>query len=504
MIQFSAVMYARFSNFFLGFKIIICLVSLFLISQRAGIGEEAEELRKDILELEKAVNPFVRIFQKVSRLVAPSVVSIVAEDAYSTPINPHEKGPSPFFLPGEENNRLPNSSKPSFGSGIVVKKDGYILTNCHVIDGYDNGRITVALSNGDKYDAAVVGKDSSTDLAILKIPCENLREAILGDSMSVGVGDWVIAIGNPFGYSQTVSAGIVSAIGRTHVTPFVKPFAYEDFIQTDAAINPGNSGGPLVNLRGEIIGVNSAIATRTGGFQGVGFAISMEIANEVISDLIEKGRVVRGYLGVGIQDINEDLASYLNLNSKSDILREFQLDSDKGAFISEVWQDTPASKGDILPGDVIVEFGGREISNVDDLQKAIRVSIVDSEVKVKVIRNKKEELLTVKIDQQPENMSGRTYVTIRGFHAHASLDMGLVIENLLLENEEERGVLVRHVVSNSPAEKAGILPGDIILKVGSSDVNSVTEFQSVLKGFVETGVSVSVFVKSKGYVTLKY
>ena len=405
-------MYVRVSNL-LSSKIIICLVFLLLLSQRVCAGGEVEELRKDILELERIANPFVRIFQKVSRLVAPSVVSIVAEDTYGISTDPHEEGISPFSSPDGKNNKSPDSNRPSFGSGIVIKKTGYILTNFHVINGFENGRITVTIHNGDKYDAAIIGQDSNTDLAILKIACEDLREATLGDPKSVNVGDWVIAIGNPFGYNQTVSAGIVSAIGRTHITPFAKPFAYEDFIQTDAAINPGNSGGPLVNLRGEIIGVNSAIATRTGGFQGVGFAISMEIANEVISDLIEKGRVVRGYLGVGLQDINDSLAAYLNLNSKSDVLREFQLDSDKGAFISEVWQDTPASKGNILPGDVIIGFGGRKIMNIDDLQKAIRVSEVDSDVAVTVIRNKKEKLLTINIDEQPGNMSGRTYVTVR-------------------------------------------------------------------------------------------
>ena len=261
-----------------------------------------------------------------------------------------------------------------------------------------------------------------------------------------------------------------------------------------------------MNLRGEIIGVNSAIATRTGGFQGVGFAISIDIADEVISGLIEKGRVVRGYLGVGLQNISDNLASYLNLESKRDVLKEFQLESDKGAFISEVWQDTPASRGEILPGDVIIEFGGHEVLNIDDLQKAIRVSAVDSEVSVKVIRNKKEKLLTVKIDQQPENMSGKRYITIRDhLRQTASLNMGLVVESLPLEEKEEgHGVLVRQVISGSPAERAGILPGDIILKVGSSDINSVNEFQSALKGFVETGVSVSMFIKSKGYITLKY
>ncbi|ODS34833.1 MAG: protease [Candidatus Scalindua rubra] len=495
-------MYMKFSSF-LNCKIIICFIFLVIFTQRVFAENEADKLKRDILELEKIANPFVQIFRKISSLVGPSVVSIVAEGAFGTHTDPHDRFPSPFFSPREKDKKRPGADRPSFGSGIVVKKTGYILTNFHVIDGFENGRISVTLHNGDRYDAMVVGKDSNTDLAILKIGCDNLREVTFGDPKSVNVGDWVIAIGSPFGYSQTVSAGIVSAIGRTHVTPLAKPFAYENFIQTDAAINPGNSGGPLVNLRGEIIGINSAIATRTGGFQGVGFAISVEIANEVISDLIEEGRVVRGYLGVGIQDINDTLASYLNLNGKSDVMRKFRLDSDKGAFISEVWQDTPASKGGINPGDVIIEFGDQRVLNVDDLQRAIRVSVVDSKVKVKVIRNKKEEVLVIKIDQQPENMSGKTYVTIRQFLEQASLNLGLAVENLILENEKEHGVLVKHVEANSPAERAGILPGDIILKVGSKNVNSVEEFQLALKEFLEIGLSVSVFVKSKGFVTLK-
>jgi len=482
-------------------KIIICLVFLLLLSHGVCFGSEVEELRKDLLELEKIANPFVRIFQKVSRLVAPSVVSIVAEDAYGTPVNPHDEGSSPE----DENNKSQGSNKPSFGSGIIIKKTGYILTNFHVVNGYENGKITITLHNGDKHDAEMIGQDSNTDLAILKIACKDLREATLGDPESVNVGDWVIAIGNPFGYSQTVSAGIVSAVGRTHITPYAKPFAYEDFIQTDAAINPGNSGGPLVNLRGEIIGVNSAIATRTGGFQGVGFAISMDIANEVISDLIEKGRVVRGYLGVGLQDINDSLAACLNLKNKSDVLREFQIESDEGAFILEVWQDTPASKGNILPGDVIVEFGGRKIMNIDDLQKAIRAAKVGNNVAVTVIRNTKEKSLTINIDEQPRNMSGRKYVTVRAIIGQTSLNVGLAVETLSSEEKKGHGgVLVRHVVSDSPAERAGIIPGDIILRVGSSDVKTADEFQSVLKGFVDTGVSVSLLIKSKGYVTLKY
>ena len=231
----------------------------------------------------------------------------------------------------------------------------------------------------------------------------------------------------------------------------------------------------------------------------------MDIANEVISDLIEKGRVVRGYLGVGLQDINDSLAAYLNLKNKSDVLREFQIESDKGAFISEVWQDTPASKGNILPGDVIVEFGGRKIMNIDDLQKAIRAAKVGNNVAVTVIRNTKEKSLTINIDEQPRNMSGRKYVTVRAIIGQTSLNVGLAVETLSSEEKKGHGgVLVRHVVSDSPAERAGIIPGDIILRVGSSDVKTADEFQSVLKGFVDTGVSVSLLIKSKGYVTLKY
>lgn len=488
-------------------KIIICIVFLFTISFKVFAEDEVEKLRNDILELEKFANPFVQLFQKVSSLLGPSVVSIVAEEMSSDFIGPHDILPSPFSLPedGQEEHRR----QPSFGSGVVVKKTGYILTNFHVIDGFENETIIVTLHNGENYDAVVVGKDPSTDLAILKIPCDNLREAVFGDPKSVKVGDWVIAIGSPFGYSQTVSAGIVSAIGRTKVTPFPGPFAYEDFIQTDAAINPGNSGGPLVNLRGQVIGINSAIATRTGGSQGVGFAISINIANEVINDLIEKGRVVRGYLGVGIQDINDALAFYLKLESKNDVIRMFRLGSDKGAFISEVWLNTPASKGNIRPGDVIVGFNEKDISDANGLQRAIRKAGVNEKVKIKVVRNNKVKILEVGIDPQPESMSGKTFLTIRDVFENTNKYMGLMIENMAPGKigptvyDDNRGVFVKYVEADSPAQKAGIVPGDIILMVGTKEVNSIDEFQSALNEFIEKGKTVSVFIKSKGDVALE-
>ena len=498
----------KFSNLFHK-PVIICFTFLFLFIQGTFAEDEAGKLRRDLLELERFVNPFVQIFQKVSSLVGPSVVSIIAEDTSETFADPHDILPSPFFLPQEENKNKPSQRKPSFGSGIIVKENGFILTNYHVIDGFDKGKITIILHNGVQYNAVIYGKDSNSDLAILKIDGNNLREAKLGDPKSVKVGDWVIAIGNPFGYSQTVSAGIVSAIGRTNVTPLAKPFVYEDFIQTDAAINPGNSGGPLVNLRGEIIGVNSAIATSSGGFQGVGFAISAEIAASVMNELIEKRRVVRGYLGVGIQNINDNLALYLNLNNKDDILKSFKLDSDTGAFISEVWKDTPASRGGVLPGDVIISFGGKEVSNIDDLKKAIRASKIDEEIQVTILRYHEEKSLAVKIEEQPNSMSGKTFVSVRMYSEITSFHTGLTVANLTSESteekddESERGVLVEQVENDSPADRAGIVPGDIILKVEMKEVNSKEEFHLALQAAFEENPIVSVFIKTKGFVILK-
>lgn len=491
----------------LHWKIIVALILTLTFNCKVFAEDDVEKLRKDILELSKIANPFVQIFRKVSILVGPSVVSIMAESISEAPADPHDKTPSPFFLPGEGEQEMPLQQRPSFGSGVIVKSTGYILTNLHVIDGFEDERIIVTLHNGEKYDAAVVGKDPNTDLAILKIACDNLREAAFGDSKSVKVGDWVIAVGNPFGYRQTVSAGIISATGRTHITPFPKPFAYENFIQTDAAINPGNSGGPLVNMIGQVIGINSAIATRTGGFQGVGFAISIEIANEIIHDLIEKGRVTRGYLGVGIQNIDDGLASYLDLNGRQDVLKQFMLGPNKGAFISEVWYETPASRGGVHPGDVIIEFNGKEVSNANDLHRAIRSSKVHSKVNMKVIRNKIEKLLIVKIDEQPGNMSGKTFVTFKDYLHRTSASTGLTVENLTTEMAEKlgheagRGVLVKYVESNSPAERVGIVPGDLILKVGPKEVNSVDEYKSAFKELKDKGLSASLFIKSSDFIT---
>lgn len=357
-------------------------------------------------------------------LVGPSVVSIntekdktLAEKYKEDPSQGEEEfgPPSPHQHPPEgRSNPHPGFDFPLWGqgSGLIIDTKGHVLTNYHVVEGFEEGTITVVTHDGRECEAKVVGLDSKTDIGILKIDNENLQPVEFGSSDDVHAGDWVIAIGNPFGYQQTVSAGIVSAVGRKGVIPFSRPFSYEDFIQTDAAINPGNSGGPLVNLRGEVIGINTAIATRSGSSQGVGFAISTTIAKEVINDLIEKGRVVRGYLGVGIRDIDNDLAQMLGYGNEEEFMTKYGLTSAEGAFVSEVWDDTPAAKGEIKPGDVIIMIDNEKVYDADTIQRYIRHSKVESIVNMVIIRDKDKTTLPIKIEEQPEDLGDRMFLSI--------------------------------------------------------------------------------------------
>src|SRR3989339_1167671 len=472
---------------------------------------EVERLKQELLELEKITQPFIQTFRKVSLLVSPSVVSLSTEKKDSLSNSQNIKPPLPDQnFPPKRDNHPENVPKKGLGSGIIVDERGYILTNNHVISGFSEDEITVVTYNGEQIkQVKIVGVDPNTDLAVIKIEGENFLPAEFGDSEAVQVGDWVIAIGSPFGYQQTVSTGIISAKGRTHVIPFVLPFVYEDFFQTDAAINPGNSGGPLVNLRGEVIGVNTAIATRSGGFQGVGFAISAAIAKETAENIMTTGTVVRGYLGVGTHDINDELAASLGLKDKKEIISRFGLYEEMGAFVLEVWSDTPASKAGIRPGDVISEIGGKRIENTTDLQHAIRHAKVDTKITVKVIRDGLESALDVFVERQPEDLAGKTYLAIRKLDEPTKFSLGLVVNDLnqdiakSLGLEGEKGVLVVDVEVNSPAERAGIKPGDLITKVGTKEVHSVIEFMTLMDEFLETNKPVSVFVKNKGFITLK-
>jgi len=470
----------------------------------AGRDAGVDKLKQELIELEKITKPLIETFRKVSQLVSPSVVSLSTEKKESLKSSTGAEPSPPYqdFQP-KRDHPTENIPKKGLGSGIIIDERGYILTNNHVISGFSEDEITVVTYNGEQIkQVKIVGVDPNTDLAVIKIEGENFLPAEFGDSEAVQVGDWVIAIGSPFGYQQTVSTGIISARGRTHVIPFVLPFIYEDFFQTDAAINPGNSGGPLVNLRGEVIGVNTAIATRSGGFQGVGFAISAAIAKETAENIMATGAVVRGYLGVGTH-------ASLGLKDKKEIISRFGLYEEMGAFVLEVWSDTPASKAGIRPGDVISEIGGKRIENTTDLQHAIRRAKVDTRVVVKVLRDGVESALDVFVEKQPEDLAGKTYLAIRKMDEPTKFSLGLVVNDLnqdvakSLGFEGDKGVLVVDVEADSPAGRAGIKPGDLITKVGTKEVQSVIEFMSLMDEFLETNKPVSVFVKNKGFITLK-
>ncbi|MDR4507703.1 MAG: trypsin-like peptidase domain-containing protein [Candidatus Brocadiaceae bacterium] len=470
-----------------------------------------EKLRDELLELEEITKPFVRTFQKVSQLVSPSVVSLITKkkgDSESSSKG-EPRSPSPKFPP-EHDSHPENVPKRGLGSGIIVDERGYILTNNHVISGFSEEEITVVTFEEKQYkNVKITGVDPNTDLAVIKIDGENFLPITFGNSEEVQVGDWVVAIGNPFGFQQTVSTGIISAKGRTHVIPFELPFLYEDFLQTDAAINPGNSGGPLVNLRGELVGVNTAIATRSGGFQGVGFAISSRIAEETVKNIIATGTVVRGYLGVGTHDITDDLAEVLGLKDKNDLTLHFALPTEKGAFVMEVWSDTPASKAGILPGDIILDIGGNKVENTMDLQYAIRQAGINKKVLIKVIREGYENTLEAVIEPQPKDLAGKTYIALRRLDETRDFSLGLVVDDLspeiakTLGLEGEKGVLVIEVQENSPAAHAGIEPGDLITNVGTNKVSSVLEFMTLMNEYLDTNKPISIYIKNKGFVTLK-
>jgi len=406
-------------------------------------------------------------------------------------------GPGPFggedpfeeffrrFMP-----QIPKSYKArSLGSGFLVNADGTIVTNNHVVEHADE--ILVKLSSGDhRYKAKVLGNDPKTDLAVIKIEPEGaaLPTLKLGDSDAMRVGDWVVAIGNPFGLEQTVTAGIVSAKGRV-----IGQGPYDDFIQTDASINPGNSGGPLLNLRGEVIGINSSIFSQSGGNLGIGFAIPSNLAKSVVEQLKTKGKVVRGWLGVMIQDVTEDLA------------KSFKLAEPQGALVSGVRDDGPAAKGGIERGDIIVEYDGQKVASSHELPAMVAATPIGKEVEVQVLRDGKEETLRVKIGEMPKDVGeGGGEGEEEGEQAGEKL--GLMVAPVTPEVarglgiEPGDGVLVRGVKSGSPGEDAGLQAGDVILEVNRKAVKSVEAFMEAVREAKE-GASL-LFLVRRGDATI--
>ena len=383
--------------------------------------------------------------------------------------------------------RSPRDDGRASGSGVIVDKQGLILTNAHVVE--NAAEIEVGLSDDRKFKATLVGRDPKTDLAVLRIeaPSGSFPVAELGDSDRLRVGQWAIAIGNPFGLDRTVTAGIISATGRTRVGVAT----YEAFIQTDASINPGNSGGPLLNLQGKVIGINTAIVASG---QGIGFSIPINMAREVMGQLIAKGRVIRGWLGIVIQDLTPDLAA------------GFGIPTTGGVLISDVMKDSPAEVAGMRAGDVIVEFTGAPIKEVIDLQRRVAAVEPGKPAALKVIRDRKPTALTVRIGEQPNEE-----VQVAAVPREERL--GLVVEPLTQDAAERygltarSGVVVTAVKPGSAGADAGIRAGDAILEVNRRPVTSVEVFLS-LTATMKAGEVVPVYLQRGGggnneYVVLK-
>lgn len=353
--------------------------------------------------------------------------------------------------------------KRSLGSGVIISADGYILTNNHVVEKADE--ITVKLYNQKEYKAKIIGKDKETDLAIIKINTNGLKAAQIGDSDKIEVGDWVIAVGSPFGLEQTVTQGIISAKGR-----IIGAGPYDDFLQTDAAINPGNSGGPLINLNGEVIGINTAITSRSGGYEGVGFAIPINMAKKVYGDIIQKGKVVRGWLGVAIQDLTPELSKYFKVN--------------EGVLVSQVFTNGPAKKAGLMRGDVIVEFDGKKIKKYRELQSIVASTPVNKTVNVKIIRKGKEQNLKIKVgERNPEAVLEPEKPEI----TQSENNLGIVAVDITEDIASQyglskgEGVVVISVDRGSSAEDAGIMRGDIIHEINGRQIKNVSDFNEAVK-----------------------
>lgn len=371
------------------------------------------------------------------------------------------------------------------GSGVIVSKDGFILTNNHVVK--DADEIRVKLSDKREFKGKIIGTDPKTNIAVVKIDANNLPIIKVGDSDKLRVGETVIAIGNPYGLSQTVTSGIVSATGRANVGIA----DYEDFIQTDAPINPGNSGGALVNIKGELVGINTAIFTTSGGYQGIGFAIPANMAKAVMESLIKKGKVIRGWLGVVIQPVTPDIAKY------------FELKDEKGALIGDVVQDSPAEKAGIQRGDVIIEFDGKEVKNPDHLKNMVASTLPDTEVKIKIIRNGKPKTIKVKISELPGDMqklSGAFDNLLKGIHVQ---DITPDMRQSLNIPGRITGALVTDINADSPARKI-LMKSDVILEINRKRIKNMNDYKAVVAK-IKPGESVLLLVYRNGstlYITL--
>lgn len=419
---------------------------------------------------EESVNFLTKTGQamaEVAEAVKPSIVNVsttrtrkITENPYA----PYLDDPlfRKFFGDRFENQKIPKERKTaSLGSGVIVSHDGYILTNNHVIK--DADEIRVLLSDKREFKGKVIGSDPKTDIAVIKIEAKDLPNIEWGNSDKLKVGEIVLAIGNPFGLNQTVTMGIVSAVERVNMGIA----DYVDFIQTDAAINPGNSGGALVNARGELVGLNTAIFSTSGGYQGIGFAIPSSMANTVMESLITKGKVIRGWLGVSIQPITPELAS------------QFNLKSEEGSLVADVIEGGPAEKAGIMRGDVIVEFNGEKVSNPHNLRNAVAKTPPGEVVKITVIREGVTKTLMLTIAELASETPQKEGAVVN------NAMRGVMVQNItpdirkqLSLPEKIRGVVISNIGDGSPAETK-LIPGDVILEINRKATGSIADYEKI-------------------------
>jgi serine protease Do len=416
-------------------------------------------------------------FKHVATALRPSVVSITAEatiaansnvQGFIVPRTPHGNMFSPFDR--SFTLKLPTIPKHirGAGSGVVVSEDGFILTNNHVVKHAD--KINVTFHDERTLPATVVGTDEDTDVAVLRVDANNLYPIQWGDAESAEVGEWVVAIGSPFGLEQTVTAGIISAKGRDNMGIV----SYEDFIQTDAAINPGNSGGPLVNLKGELIGINTAIASRSGAYNGVGFAIPTNMAKRVMDSIVNYGQVFRGFLGAAIQDLTPELASSFG----------FANFTGNGVLISDVVQDGPAARAGIQPGDIVVRYDRRPLRSASQLRNRVAATLPESNVDIEVLRNGATQPITVTIGKLESEVADKAPSMA---NVIVTDKLGLRVEPLKPEYQEQlavepdAGVVVTAVAPGLLADQVGLQPGDVIGSVGDRKTPDLDAFRAAME-----------------------
>ncbi|NLB55942.1 MAG: Do family serine endopeptidase [Lentisphaerae bacterium] len=417
----------------------------------------ADTVSKDV----ESVKSISRAFSEIAKTTIPSVVYIRTEKHVPNTRHRHQDIYEFFGLIPRQDEK--HQTRRGQGTGFIISADGYILTNHHIAG--DTDVIMVRLHSGKEITAKLIGADEKTDIAIIKIDEDNLPAVKLGNSEDMEIGEWVLAIGNPFGLSETVTFGIISGKGR-----YIGLAEYEEFIQTDAAINPGNSGGPLINLSGEVIGINTAFFTQTGGEMGIGFAIPVDMAKTILEQLIETGTVNRSLLGIGIQQVTSDLA------------RHFGLSEPKGILVSQIFPGSAAEKSGLKRGDLILELNGREVKEVQVFRNEIAVTKPGTEIKLLILRDQKQIEITAVVESMAPPASASDS------HSKAIDKIGIKVTDLTPELERrltlgygnKTGVLILEVAPGSPAARVGIKPGTLILSVNNQETPTSKDFEKAM------------------------